>query len=133
MFLNAIINEEIATFISVIVCVSFDFWTVKNVTGRLLVNLRWWSEIDELGDEQWFYESDDGKKRVGRTDSFVFWMALYAYPIVWLFFGFIDLMSFKFLWIILCGICFTLSFTNALGFYYCQKNQKEKLSSFVQE
>ena len=47
MFLNAIINEEIATFISVIVCVSFDFWTVKNVTGRLLVNLRWWSEIDE--------------------------------------------------------------------------------------
>jgi len=51
MFLNAIINEEIATFILVILCVSFDFWTVKNVTGRLLVNLRWWSEIDEMGDE----------------------------------------------------------------------------------
>lgn len=28
----------------VIVLSAFDFWTVKNVTGRLLVGLRWWSE-----------------------------------------------------------------------------------------
>jgi hypothetical protein len=45
------IDEEIATFILVIMFTAFDFWTVKNVTGRLLVNLRWWSEIDELGEE----------------------------------------------------------------------------------
>jgi hypothetical protein len=24
---------------------AFDFWTVKNVTGRLLVGLRWWNEV----------------------------------------------------------------------------------------
>lgn len=24
-----------------------DFWATKNVTGRLLVGLRWWEEIDE--------------------------------------------------------------------------------------
>lgn len=24
-----------------------DFWITKNVTGRLLVGLRWWEEIDE--------------------------------------------------------------------------------------
>jgi hypothetical protein len=113
------IDEEIATFILVIMFTAFDFWTVKNVTGRLLVNLRWWSEIDELGEEKWIYESDDGKKPVGKTDSFVFWTALYSYPIVWFIFGFLDIISFKLLWFILCSVCFSLSFTNAQGFYYC--------------
>lgn len=28
----------------IIILDAFDFWTVKNVTGRLLVGLRWWSE-----------------------------------------------------------------------------------------
>ena len=39
-FLNAIIGNEIITFIVVVLLAAFDFWTVKNVTGRLLVNLR---------------------------------------------------------------------------------------------
>ena len=46
IFLNALINEEILTFIVVVTLAAFDFWTVKNVTGRLLVNLRWDSHID---------------------------------------------------------------------------------------
>lgn len=133
MFLNAILGDEITTFILVVTFSAFDFWTVKNITGRLLVNLRWWSEIDDSGEEVFHYESDDGKKRVGKTDSFVFWTALYCYPLVWLFFGFIDFLSFKFLWIILCGICFSLSFMNAQGYYYCQRDQKSKLQSFVQD
>ena len=28
---------------------ALDFWVVKNVTGRLLVGLRWWSGYDEKG------------------------------------------------------------------------------------
>ena len=59
LFLNAILREEILTFIIVVLFAAFDFWTVKNVTGRILVNLRWWSEIDEWGNEQWLYESEE--------------------------------------------------------------------------
>lgn len=62
LFLNAIIGEEIITFVIVVLFAAFDFWTVKNITGRLLVNLRWHTEIDELGNEQWIYESDESKK-----------------------------------------------------------------------
>lgn len=113
IFLNLFLDDEIVTFLVVVICAAFDFWTVKNVTGRLLVNLRWWSEIDEMGEENWIYESDDGTKPVGRTDSFVFWAALYAYPMVWLFFLIVDLFGFKFFWMNLCILCFTLSFTNA--------------------
>ena len=116
----------------VVIMAAFDFWTVKNVTGRLLVNLRWWSEIDQEGEENWIYESDDGSKPVGRTDSFVFWSALYAYPAIWAIFGLLDLFGFKLFWMNLCILCFTLSFTNAQGYYACQKDQKSKLQSFVQ-
>jgi len=30
---------------------AIDFWITKNVTGRLLVGLRWWEEIDEATEE----------------------------------------------------------------------------------
>jgi len=35
--------SNVMTFICVLLLSSFDFWTVKNVTGRLLVGLRWWN------------------------------------------------------------------------------------------
>lgn len=40
----------------VIILNAFDFWTVKNITGRLLVGLRWWSETMENGEDNWVFE-----------------------------------------------------------------------------
>ena len=62
LFLNAFIGEEIITFVVVVLFAAFDFWTVKNVSGRLLVNLRWHSEIDEFGNEKWVYENDSSAR-----------------------------------------------------------------------
>lgn len=33
----------------VVIFAAIDFWIVKNVTGRLLVGLRWWVDFDEEG------------------------------------------------------------------------------------
>lgn len=44
----------------------FDFWTVKNVSGRLLVGLRWWSENKEDGTTTWLFESRDVSLAEGR-------------------------------------------------------------------
>lgn len=49
MFIGMVVPNVI-TFIFVIVMAALDFWVVKNVTGRLLVGLRWWSEYDNKGD-----------------------------------------------------------------------------------
>ncbi len=57
--MNLFLGNEILAFICIIIFAAIDFWVVKNVTGRLLVNLRWWSEIDEDGNENWVYESDE--------------------------------------------------------------------------
>lgn len=34
----------------VVILAAVDFWIVKNVTGRLLVGLRWWVDFQENGD-----------------------------------------------------------------------------------
>ena len=41
--------SKVMTFIIVTMLGALDFWTVKNVTGRLLVGLRWWSDFDADG------------------------------------------------------------------------------------
>ncbi len=45
-FLGGLSMQDVNIFIVVVLLFAFDFWTVKNVTGRLLVGLKWWSEID---------------------------------------------------------------------------------------
>lgn len=40
-----------------ITLLSIDFWVVKNVTGRLLVGLRWWNFVDPDGNSTWKFES----------------------------------------------------------------------------
>jgi hypothetical protein len=41
----------------VLIASALDFWTVKNVTGRLLVGMRWWSSD---GEEGWRFENVEG-------------------------------------------------------------------------
>lgn len=53
----SIVGDGVFSFVIIILLLSFDFWTVKNVTGRLLVGLRWWNEIKEDGSNLWIFES----------------------------------------------------------------------------
>lgn len=50
-------NSFIASFVTVILLLSMDFWTVKNITGRLMVGLRWWNYVDDEGVSHWVFES----------------------------------------------------------------------------
>ena len=42
-------SSFVFSFVIVVLLLAFDFWTVKNVSGRLLVGLRWWNEVAEDG------------------------------------------------------------------------------------
>ena len=48
-------------FLTIVLLLAFDFWTVKNVTGRLMVGLRWWNKVEDDGTSTWMFES----KKVG--------------------------------------------------------------------
>ncbi|WAQ97107.1 TV23B-like protein [Mya arenaria] len=50
-------DSFITNFVVIVILLSMDFWTVKNISGRLLVGLRWWNYVDEEGNSKWMFES----------------------------------------------------------------------------
>ena len=50
-------DSFVTSFVVIVVLLSIDFWTVKNISGRLLVGLRWWNYVDEDGESHWVFES----------------------------------------------------------------------------
>ena len=55
--MSGIFPDESVAYLVIILLGAFDFWTVKNISGRFLVGLRWWNEVQEDGSEKWIFES----------------------------------------------------------------------------
>jgi hypothetical protein len=125
-------DNFIITFVVCVLLLAFDFWTVKNVTGRLLVGLRWWNQVKPDGTNEWIYESVPADRVINANDSKVFWMTLYVTPVVWTILGIVALASLDFLWLLLVAVAVTLSGANLVGYWKCQKDQKAKLTSGIQ-
>ena len=119
-------------FIFVVILNSLDFWFVKNVSGRILVGLRWWNEVKEDGSEEWKFESSHEIKEKS-IDTFVFWLSLYVAPVFWGIFIFLELIGFRLMWLLACIIAFVLTFSNTFGYYKCSGEQNKKLNDFKQE
>jgi len=119
-----------------IVCIllhAADFWTVKNVTGRLLVGLRWWNMIKPDGSTEWVYESLDNMAEVDKNDSRVFWWALYGTPVVWTVFLLYEIILLHLEWLIIIGVALTLNGANIIGYTRCSREAQRRVSSFVQD
>jgi hypothetical protein len=52
----------VTSFVIIIILLSMDFWTVKNITGRLLAGLRYWNYVDDAGNNHWIFESKKVRK-----------------------------------------------------------------------
>merc|ERR1712151_1466309 len=133
-----------ANFITVaVICIlllAADFWVVKNITGRLLVGLRWWNKVE--GDTtQWIFESHDEqqqnqqqqqndgigniqKSRYNGFDKTVFWWVLYITPLLWIGLLIIGILKFELGWLIIVFMALGLSFANVYGYYKCSNEQK---------
>ena len=57
-------SSFVNVFIVCILLLAADFWTVKNVSGRLMVGLRWWSEVLDDGSTVWKYEAKEVRVRI---------------------------------------------------------------------
>lgn len=104
------------TFVALILLISMDFWTVKNVTGRLMVGLRWWNFIDDEGNSHWVFENkyskdrpDDGKLNLtidesgqNAADASLFWSALILTPVVWLLLLLVSVFRLNIQWFVSC-------------------------------
>ena len=46
LFMGLFVSSSVRIFVTTMLCCCLDFWITKNVTGRLLIGLRWWSGSD---------------------------------------------------------------------------------------
>ena len=93
--------SDVNTFIIVTLLSAIDFWTVKNVSGRLLVGLRWWHDFDENGKEIWKFDSHDKDFKPNPADSSIFWVSQIASTITWAVFFVFKLLGLSVFWVII--------------------------------
>ena len=86
-------NSFIGCFIMVMILLSADFWVVKNVSGRLLAGLRWWSVLNDEGNVVWRYESWTAEERslAQQGESTFFWMVIISQQVIWSILAFVAL------------------------------------------
>lgn len=118
-----------------ILLLAADFWVVKNITGRLLVGLRWWNKVE--GDNTiWIYESAEtapNGSAIARNkfDGNVFWSILYLTPLIWGIMLFIGLLKFELGWLVIVLMALGLSLANVYGYYKCSKDQAAKFQAMM--
>jgi len=115
-------------FVITTLLLAFDFWTVKNVSGRLLVGLRWWNEIREDGGNHWVFESAAPSRKNNPVDSRIFWTVLYVTPAIWILFTFLSLLSLIFSpeWLLIIAVALALNIPNVYAYTQCDADAKRR-------
>lgn len=148
----------IGIYVALILLVSMDFWTVKNVTGRLMVGLRWWNFIDDEGNSHWVFENKHAKSdsdksltdaRPTSSDAALFWAALTVAPVLWFFLLLVALFRLNiqyfvsphpfpvlhtshFGWQMIVALALILSSSNLYGYIRCRVGSSDLKSAVTQ-
>ncbi|XP_014745401.1 PREDICTED: Golgi apparatus membrane protein TVP23 homolog A [Sturnus vulgaris] len=130
LFCDWFSNSFVACFVTILLLLSFDFWSVKNVTGRLLVGLRWWNQIDEDGKSHWVFEAKRVPAVAASTEAEarIFWLGLIICPVIWTTFFFSTLFSLKLKWLALVIAGISLQTANLYGYIHCKLGGQKTIS-----
>lgn len=124
-------SHFVTLMVLLILLLAADFWVVKNVTGRLLVGLRWWNRVDN-DTTTWIFEAAEDKV-VNQFDRSVFWTVLYGTPLVWAALFILAVVRFHFEWLLVVMIALSLNGANVYGYYKCSSDQKARFQRMMQQ
>ncbi|XP_031266450.1 Golgi apparatus membrane protein-like protein ECHIDNA isoform X1 [Pistacia vera] len=126
-------DSFVIIFVVTVLLAALDFWVVKNVSGRILVGLRWWNEINDVGESVWKFECLDQESmaRMNKKDSWLFWWTLYLSAVAWIVLGIFSLIRFQADYLLVVGVCLTLNIANIVGFTKCRKDAKKQIQQFA--
>ncbi|XP_063790353.1 Golgi apparatus membrane protein TVP23 homolog A isoform X2 [Pseudophryne corroboree] len=140
LFCDWFSKSFVTCFVTILLLLSFDFWSVKNVTGRLLVGLRWWNQIDEDGKSHWIFEAKKvlpNHSTSTEVEARIFWLGLIICPMIWTIFFFSTLFSLKLKWLALVIAGISLQSANLYGYIHCktggQQNVGKVASRFLSQ
>lgn len=125
-------SNFIFIFVICIILLAFDFWTVKNITGRLLVGLRWWSYVKEDGGNEWIFESLEDMAEVSPFDSRIFWWALYITPVAWGLLLVLGVLRLKIEYLPIVIAALMLSSANIMGYIKCSSSAQSKVRNLME-
>ena len=124
LFLGIIFNDAFVMIV-VVLLVAADFWYTKNISGRILVGLRWWNRYNpDTQQDIWSFESKNEIKEAN-IDRNTFWLSLYGFTGAWIVLFIWECVMFNFVWGFLCLICLAIAGTNTYGFFRCSKLQQK--------
>lgn len=126
LFCGFFTSNFVLSTVLVVVLLAMDFWNCRNVAGRILAGLRYWNQVDEDGESHWVFESRDPSRPANPIDSKMFWIALYAFPLLWLALFIVSILKFNvsFIPIVLVALGFNVS--NAVAFTFADRDAKQK-------
>ncbi|KJA26162.1 hypothetical protein HYPSUDRAFT_37043 [Hypholoma sublateritium FD-334 SS-4] len=124
-------SNYVLTAVMVVVLLAMDFWNCRNVSGRTLVGLRFWNQVDEDGESYWVFESRDPSRPANPVDSKMFWVALYVFPALWIALLIVGFIKLKLRYIPIVILALVFHFTNVIGFTYADRDAKQKWANGV--
>ena len=126
-------SDVTVTFVLTAVFLGLDFWTVKNISGRKLVGLRWWNRVNEDGTSEWIFESagDRSGHHQSSLDKNVFWIGLYVFPVFWVFAAISNFLALSPNFVMLNVMGLMLSGTNAVGYTKCSRSGQQAVQDWA--
>ncbi|KAG2146557.1 uncharacterized protein EDB93DRAFT_1250838 [Suillus bovinus] len=119
-------NNYVLSTVVVVILLAMDFWNCRNVSGRTLVGLRFWNQVDDDGESYWVFESRDPSRPANPVDAKMFWIALYMFPALWLLVFVVSLLRFSLSFLPIVALALVFNFTNAVGFTYADRDAKQR-------
>lgn len=119
-----------------VVCIlllAFDFWTVKNVTGRLLVGLRWWNYVKEDGSNEWVFESLENMSEISAMDKRIFWWGLYIPVFLWGSIFVLDILKLNIQWLVVVVVALAMHIANIVGYTKCSNDAKARMKKLMDQ
>ncbi|KAL3139733.1 hypothetical protein ABBQ38_004038 [Trebouxia sp. C0009 RCD-2024] len=127
IFCGIFSKSFIVNFVVIVLLLTLDFWTTKNVSGRLLVGLRWWNETTDEGSNWRFETLEEGQRQINKKDSACFWWSLYIMPVAWLALGIIALVKVSVDYLLVIAVALVLNSANVVGYTKCSKQASGQL------
>ncbi|CAL8108094.1 unnamed protein product [Calicophoron daubneyi] len=140
-------SSFVVPFVFVLISLALDFWFVKNISGRILVGLRWSSYTDENGHTHWRFDSrpaapePSGGVQLSRRElaaraaatnaARLFWIGLIGTPLVWSVFLLAAVFSLQFRWGLVAAMGVGMSAANLYGFSRCRLSDLSEGTSNV--
>ncbi|KAL6755091.1 hypothetical protein V8C86DRAFT_2684343 [Haematococcus lacustris] len=131
IFCTWFLDSFVTNFIVCVVLIALDFWTVKNVTGRKLVGLRWWNEANDSGSAWRFEQVPDGTRVIHAGEKRMFWIGLFTTVVAWPALAFFALVRIKLDYLIIPIIGTIMAVSNLVGYFKCSREAGDQFKAMT--